>query len=78
MHVLYCYLPLLETAALPENARRTLTPLVKNWADQLVEMNPKKWAEYGLRPLNAACLMVATTVPETSPMYMLTIVIRHG
>lgn len=54
MHDLYCYLRLLETAALPDNARRTLTPLVKNWADQLVEMNPQKWGEYGLRPLNAA------------------------
>ncbi len=54
MHDLYCYLRLLETAALPENARRILTPLVKKWADQLVEINPQKWAEYGLRPLNAA------------------------
>jgi hypothetical protein len=54
MHDLYCYLRLLETAALPDDVRRTLTPLVKKWADQLVEVNPQKWGKYGLRPLNVA------------------------
>lgn len=54
MHDLYCYLRLLETAALPDNARHALTSLVEIWADQLVETNPKKWKKYGLRPLGVA------------------------
>lgn len=54
MHALYCYLRLLTTAALPSDARRTLTPLVKQWAEQLVETNPQKWEMYGLRPLAVA------------------------
>ncbi|MCA9924502.1 MAG: hypothetical protein KC421_19130 [Anaerolineales bacterium] len=54
MHALYCYLRLLETAALPDDARRTLTPLVQKWADQLVETNPDNWGGYGLRPLAVA------------------------
>lgn len=54
MHTLYCYLRLLETAALPNTARRTLNPPVEHWAEQLVETNSQKWGEYGLRPLAVA------------------------
>ena len=53
-HSLFCYLRLLDTESLPEEAHDTLQPLVQKWADQLVETNPEKWGEYGLRPLAAA------------------------
>lgn len=53
-HAMYCYVRLLKTAVLPTAARQILQPLVKKWADQLVETNPEKWAGYGLRPLAVA------------------------
>ncbi|MFQ5419601.1 MAG: hypothetical protein ACE5EY_04485 [Anaerolineae bacterium] len=54
MHDLLCYQRLLETAVLPDDARRQLTPLVERWVLQLVETNPDKWGDYGLRPLAVA------------------------
>lgn len=53
-HGLYCYLRLLKTAVLPSIARATLQPIVKKWAVQLVETDPKQWSGYGLRPLAVA------------------------
>jgi len=50
-HAIFCYQRLLKTAVLPTSARAALQPIVKKWAVQLVETNPEKWVEYGLRPL---------------------------
>ena len=53
-HSLFCYLRLLDTESLPEETVNILEPIVQKWADQLVETNPEKWGEYGLRPLAVA------------------------
>ncbi|MCP5094441.1 MAG: hypothetical protein GY943_02685 [Chloroflexi bacterium] len=54
MHALFCYQRLLQTRALPQDARDHLLPLVEKWAVQHVETNPEKWGGYGLRPLAVA------------------------
>jgi hypothetical protein len=51
MHELQCYVRLLDTRDLPEEARERMLPKVRAEAEKLVLTDPAAWSGYGLRPL---------------------------
>lgn len=54
MHELLCLLRLLETPALPSDARERLTARLRPVVPRLVSTDPGAWRGYGLRPLDVA------------------------
>ncbi len=51
-HDLACYMRLLETRTLPEQARTKMLPKLTRALDQVVARDPRKWREYYLKPLD--------------------------
>ncbi len=51
MHDLLCFVELLETEGLPQEDHENISDKLRRALPHSVELDPQKWAEYGLRPI---------------------------
>ena len=68
MHDLYCYVSLAETPNLPAGIKSKVQTKLLELVPQNVEMDPTRWAEYGLLPLGvvkAPDHFLASVIPQT-------------
>ncbi|MCP4405848.1 MAG: hypothetical protein GY801_52190 [bacterium] len=52
MHEVRCFVRLLESPNLPETAKKTIFSKLETILPDIMELNPDKWDEYCLRPLD--------------------------